>query len=218
MELTFNAEPFLKSFSNFKAIQYQIAVKTGIARYMTLLRIESVKEIIPDSTGFGLFNDSKYRRARVKIQSVNPVKLTSRSGRLIRGLSEGGLNLRKNDFQDLDKKHSTTNPSRFKSLNGVIDGGGKQTEKSPNINLFTARWSPYIRDGSDMLTYWKQMFSAGKGDLAMAKKMAGIRFQHENGLKGNARTFFLPAYLRTRNKLEDFVMESLTKEYKRVHL
>ena len=216
MSISTNTEYIAKKILNFKANEYQLAIKLGIAHYMSILRVEAVKEIIPDRTGLGPFHDYKYQRFKPRVQPVNPVQLTSRSGRLIAGLKEGGPTASPSHFQNLDKKHSTTNQSVFKSLNGVIDGGGKQTAKSPNVNLFEARWSPFIRTGSDMLQNWQDMFSAKKGSsMTEPKKRLAMRFQHENGIRGNARMFFYPAHVKNGNKLQALVQGAIMREYQR---
>lgn len=67
-----------------------------------------------------------------------------------------------------------------------------------------------------MLDKWRQMFKPRKGggqsgSLEKAKKLANIRFRHETGLRGTSRPFFFPAYLKTRNRLNEYIVEEINK-------
>jgi len=215
------ADKLLLSLSRSSRFGISVAIKRGMADYLFLLKKEALKNIIKDNTGYPDFEDNIYGRRKTIIQKTNPTKLTSRSGRLMAGLKEG-----KNDFsvfEDLQKKRSTTSASEYKSLFGVISGGGNNSAKNP-ANEFHAYWSTFIRDDSAMLFRWRSMFPKGKkrdyekGDRskARAKKMLAIRFQHEKGVRGTSRPFFYPAYLSTKNRLNEFVRAQLDKELKTI--
>jgi len=214
MRIDWLADKAIKELSHFKLRKHQLGIKRGMAKYLKLLRLTSAESLIEDRTGLPELHDYMYMWLKKKMQAVHPTMLTSRSGRLKRGLLEGGQD---EGFTDLTKKLSKTDPSKFKSLTGVIEGGGTRTTKSLPIESFSARWTPMVRDGSAMLEDYRQMFKQkGKGSsgqtLQKAKQMAAIRFRHEFGLKGNSRPFFYPAYLKTRNRLSEFIREAIQRE------
>ncbi len=189
---------------------YSMSIKSGMAEYMNKLRKKASTYIIDDTTGLPNFRtgeDWKYRRMKYFYQKTHPVKTTSRSGRLKAGMLEGGMS----PFKDLDKFKTETSHSIFKSLNGIIEGGGPNIGQS-NTEVFKGRWNPYVRDGSVMLQNYQDIIR-GNISLAEAKKLLAIRFQHENGLKGSPKMFFFPAHMSMRNELTPLIMKSLRINY-----
>ena len=206
IELEFINDQVWKKMSRANRHMLPIAIKIALGKYLNLVREESLRYIIPDRTGLPNFDETKYGHFKKLVQRSHPTRLTSRSGRLIAGLSEG----QDIPFQNLTRKVSKTDPNVYRSLNGKITGGG--TTSTSSIENFVATWNPFVRIGSDMLKNSGAM-TKSRISSSSAKKLAAIRFRHETGIRGHRRNFMEPAHQANSNKLNGLLLESLRKHY-----
>ncbi len=189
-------------------LYYDVSLKQGIGFYMMKMKKDAAKNQVRRNP-----NPKQWWKA-------NPItgKVMDRTGALRGGLIEGDRSSQ-GAWSKLSQKRSYTDPTKLKSLTGVINGKGGGN--------YIATWSPYIRSGSSALfKYIKanraRMERSRKATIRASdiKKVVAMRFMWEKGIRGQKRTFLEPAHRNTQHKLVRDIKESfgniLLKRYRMI--